>query len=74
LGEDVYQETLRKNRLSARSDWQAQLRRAGQRIPAAANKPEYQWEFNLLQGKEVNACALRAVKLHFGKASHRCGR
>lgn len=34
LGEDVYQETLRKNRLWARSDWQAELHRVGQRIPA----------------------------------------
>ena len=41
LGDDAYQETLKKSRPSTRSDWQAQLRRVGQRIAAAANKPEY---------------------------------
>jgi metalloendopeptidase OMA1, mitochondrial len=41
LGDQAYQETLKKNRPSTRSDWQGQLRRVGQRIAAAANKPEY---------------------------------
>jgi len=65
LGEDAYKETLDKNRLSARSDWQAQLRRVGQRIAAAAEKPEFKWEFNVIQGKEVNAFALPGGKVAF---------
>ena len=65
LGEDAYKETLGKNRLSSRSDWQAQLRRVGQRIAAAAAKPEYKWEFNVIQGKEVNAFALPGGKVAF---------
>jgi predicted Zn-dependent protease len=47
LGDQAYQETLKKNRLSTRSDWQTQLRRVGERIAAAANKPEYKWEFTV---------------------------
>ena len=65
LGDEAYQETLKKSRVSSRSDWQAQLRRVGQRIAAAAEKPEYKWEFNVIQGKEVNAFALPGGKVAF---------
>ncbi|HMA81608.1 MAG TPA: M48 family metallopeptidase [Candidatus Binatia bacterium] len=65
LGDDAYLEILKKSRPSTRSDWQAQLRRVGQRIAAAANKPEYKWEFNVIQGKEVNAFALPGGKVAF---------
>lgn len=65
LGEDAYKETLRKDRLSTRGDWQAQLRRVGQRIAAVADRPVYKWEFNVLQGKEVNAFALPGGKVAF---------
>jgi predicted Zn-dependent protease len=58
LGDDAYQEILSKDKLSTRKDWQAQLQRVGQRIAAAADKPDYKWEFNVIQGKEVNAFAL----------------
>ena len=65
LGDQAYQETLKKNRPSTRSDWQAQLRRVGERIAAAADKPEYRWEFIVIQGKEVNAFALPGGKVAF---------
>jgi metalloendopeptidase OMA1, mitochondrial len=65
LGDEAYQETLKKSRPSTRSDWQAQLRRVGQRISAAAEKPEYKWEFNVIQGKDVNAFALPGGKVAF---------
>ena len=65
LGDEAYSEMLKKSRLSTRSDWQAQLRRVGQRIAAAADKPEYKWEFNVIQGKEVNAFALPGGKVAF---------
>jgi predicted Zn-dependent protease len=65
LGDDAYKETLGKERLSTRKDWQAQLRRVGQRIAAAADKPDYIWEFSVIQGKEVNAFALPGGKVAF---------
>ena len=65
LGDEAYKETLKKEQLSTRADWQAQLRRVGQRIAAAADKPEYKWEFNVIQGKEINAFALPGGKVAF---------
>ncbi|HEU4345103.1 MAG TPA: M48 family metallopeptidase, partial [Candidatus Binatia bacterium] len=37
----------------------------GQRIAAAAQRPDYQWEFNVLQGKDVNAFCLPGGKVAF---------
>ncbi len=65
LGDQAYKETLNKSPRSTRADWQAQLQRVGRRIAAAANKPEYPWEFNVIQGKEVNAFALPGGKVAF---------
>jgi predicted Zn-dependent protease len=65
LGSEAYQEALKKTPLSTRGDWQAQLRRVGQRIATAAAKPDYQWEFNVLRGKEVNAFCLPGGKVAF---------
>ena len=65
LGVDAYQDILKKTPLSKNQAWQAQLKRVGQRISAAAAKPDYQWEFNVLQGKEVNAFCLPGGKVAF---------
>jgi metalloendopeptidase OMA1, mitochondrial len=65
LGVDAYEDILKKTPLSKNQGWQAQLKRVGQRISAAAAKPEYQWEFNVLQGKEVNAFCLPGGKVAF---------
>jgi predicted Zn-dependent protease len=65
LGDEAYQETLKKTRLSTRNDWQAQLKRVGQRISAVADRPDYKWEFNVIQGKDVNAFALPGGKVAF---------
>jgi predicted Zn-dependent protease len=65
LGDDAYKDILQKNKLSTRTDWQTQLRRVGQRIAAVAERPEYKWEFNVLQGKDVNAFALPGGKVAF---------
>lgn len=65
LGDDAYRDILQKNRLSTRSDWQAQLRRVGQRISAVADRPDYKWEFNIIQGNDVNAFALPGGKVAF---------
>ena len=65
LGVDAYQDILKKTPLSKNQASQAQLKRVGQRISAAAAKPDYQWEFNVLQGKEVNAFCLPGGKVAF---------
>ena len=65
LGTEAYQDILKKTPISKRSDWQAQLQRVGQRIATAAAKPDYQWEFKVLQGKEINAFCLPGGKVAF---------
>jgi predicted Zn-dependent protease len=65
LGTEAYADILKKTPISNRADWQAQLQRVGQRIAAAAARPDYQWEFKVLQGKEVNAFCLPGGKVAF---------
>jgi predicted Zn-dependent protease len=38
---------------------------SGKRIAAAADSSDYQWEFTLLQGKEINAFCLPGGKVVF---------
>jgi len=65
LGTEAYADILKKTPISKRADWQAQLQRVGQRIAAAAVRPDYQWEFKVLRGKEVNAFCLPGGKVAF---------
>jgi predicted Zn-dependent protease len=65
LGVEAYDDILKKTPLSKNQAWQAQLKRVGQRISAAAAKPEYEWSFNVLAGKEVNAFCLPGGKVAF---------
>jgi predicted Zn-dependent protease len=65
LGEDAYAEVLKKNRLSGNAEYQAQVRGVGARIAAAAKQPDFRWEFNVLEGKEVNAFCLPGGKVAF---------
>jgi metalloendopeptidase OMA1, mitochondrial len=65
LGGDAYDDILKKTPLSKNQAWQAQLKRVGQKISAAAARPDYQWQFNVLQGKEVNAFCLPGGKVAF---------
>jgi len=46
-------------------DWQAQLCRVGERIATITDRPEYTWEFYVLQGKDINAFALPGGKIAF---------
>jgi len=64
LGVQSYQEVLRENKLSQDQEKVDMVRRVGNRIAAAANRPDYNWEFNLIQDDEVaNAFALPGGKV-----------
>ena len=64
FGLDAYREVLRQARLSENPDINEQIQRVGQRIAKAANKPDYQWEFAVIQDdKMVNAFALPGGKV-----------
>lgn len=65
MGAEAYQEILRKNALSDNASYQRRVREIGDRIKKAADKPAYDWAFNVLKGEEVNAFCLPGGKVAF---------
>jgi predicted Zn-dependent protease len=64
LGLQSYREILGKSKLSQDQQVVAMVRKVENRIALAANKPEYEWEFNVIQDdKMVNAFALPGGKV-----------
>ncbi len=66
MGIDAYRDVLRQFPLSTNPEANAMIRRVGERIAAAANKPSYDWEFALIQDdKIINAFCLPGGKVAF---------
>jgi metalloendopeptidase OMA1, mitochondrial len=65
LGVQAFQEVLSKERVSNNARWTAILNRVGQRVAAAANQPDFKWEFRLIESKEKNAFCLPGGKVAF---------
>jgi len=66
MGIEAYRDVLRQFPLSTNPEANAMIRRVGERIAAAANKPSYDWEFALIQDdKIVNAFCLPGGKVAF---------
>ncbi|MDC4223469.1 MAG: M48 family metallopeptidase [Candidatus Manganitrophus sp.] len=64
MGLTAYQQILSESKLSDDPEKVAMVRRIGERIAAAADKPDYQWEFNLIEDdSQVNAFALPGGKV-----------
>lgn len=64
FGLSAYREVLRQARLSENTEINELVQRVGHRIAKAANKPEYQWEFAVIDDdKMVNAFALPGGKV-----------
>ena len=64
FGLQAYREVLRQARLSENAEINEMVQRVGQRIAKAANKPEYQWEFAVIEeDKMVNAFCLPGGKV-----------
>jgi len=64
MGFSSYKTVLSKAKLSTNQARVAQVRKVGERIAAVANRPDYRWEFNLIQDdKMVNAFALPGGKV-----------
>jgi predicted Zn-dependent protease len=64
MGLKSYREILKKSKLSQDQEVVDMVRKVGSRIALAANKPEYEWEFNVIQDdKMVNAFALPGGKV-----------
>lgn len=64
MGLSAFREVLRQAPLSEDPEINEMVHRVGNRIAKAANKPEYQWEFAVIQDdKTINAFALPGGKL-----------
>ncbi|MFZ5861286.1 MAG: M48 family metallopeptidase [Nitrospirota bacterium] len=63
LGAEAYKKTLKSSTLSADVAAAAMVRRVGDRIAKAADRPNYQWEFNLVEDKTPNAFCLPGGKV-----------
>lgn len=64
MGVQAYREALGKSTLSTDPKYVDQVRRVGQRVAQAAEKPDYQWEFNVIdEPKTINAWVLPGGKV-----------
>lgn len=64
MGLSAYQEVLKTAKLSTNADEVAMVERVGKRIAAAANRPDFQWEFKLIdEPNTVNAFCLPGGKI-----------
>src|SRR6202158_2871008 len=64
LGADAYQEVLKKERIVRDPKVTEVVRGVGERIAAVAGRPDYTWEFNVIDDdKQINAFALPGGKV-----------
>ena len=63
LGLQAAQDVLKKEKESADQLQTERVKRVGRRIAVAANKPDYQWEFHLIEKDTVNAFCLPGGKV-----------
>ncbi len=64
LGLSSYQEIMGQSTLSSDPDLNEMVKRVGFRIAEVSNRPEYNWEFNVVQNDDmVNAFALPGGKV-----------
>ena len=63
LGLTAYREILSKEKMSGDRRANALVQRVGKRIAAVANRPDYQWEFRVIDKDQANAFALPGGKV-----------
>jgi metalloendopeptidase OMA1, mitochondrial len=63
MGYQAFEQIKRQYRVSSDPEVNALVTRVGQRIAAAANRPDYRWEFLVFEGKEANAFCLPGGKV-----------
>ena len=68
LGTEAYRDILKKSTISRNQELIALVRRVGERIAAVSGRPDYRWEFNLIENATPNAFALPGgkVAIHTG--------
>ena len=65
MGDEAYAQVLKDNPRTDNQKYQEMVRAVGARISAAANRPDFKWEFNVLKSTEVNAFCLPGGKVAF---------
>ena len=66
MGRSAYRDVLKQFPLSTNPEVNAMVRRVGERIAAVANRPDYEWEFAVIQDdKIINAFCLPGGKVAF---------
>jgi predicted Zn-dependent protease len=63
LGENAYKEILAKSKISTDKVQTQRIKTIGQRIAKVANKPDYNWEFTLVESDQLNAFCLPGGKV-----------
>ena len=63
LGLTTYQQILRKSKISTDPERNALVTRVGSRIAAAAERPDFEWEYRVIEDKQANAFALPGGKI-----------
>jgi predicted Zn-dependent protease len=63
LGAEAYKKTLNESKLSGDAAASAMVRRVGERIAQVADRPDYKWEFNLVEDQTPNAFCLPGGKV-----------
>lgn len=63
MGLTAYQDVLKSEPVSKNEKYQELVKRVGQRIAAVANRPDFNWEFNVIDSKTQNAFCLPGGKV-----------
>jgi predicted Zn-dependent protease len=63
MGLQSYQDVLKKSKMSRDTEAIERLQRVGRRIAEATARTDYQWEFHLVEDKQVNAFCLPGGKV-----------
>ncbi|MEZ6122933.1 MAG: M48 family metallopeptidase [Planctomycetaceae bacterium] len=63
MGLTAYEQVLKDEPLSTNQSAQEMVKRVGQRIAAVANRPDFQWDFNVIESETQNAFCLPGGKV-----------
>lgn len=63
MGLTAYKEVLEKEPLTENQRYKELVERVGQRIAAVANRPDFDWEFNVIESETQNAFCLPGGKV-----------
>ncbi len=63
MGLTAYQDVLKSEPVTKNEKYQELVKRVGQRIAAVADRPDFNWEFNVIESKTQNAFCLPGGKV-----------